>query len=154
VTVATEALRTAERKASFKASEQRRAKRKDVKPNPDGMELRIGDCRKVLADVVDNSVAAIITDPPYMAKALPLYEWLAAFAQRVLIPGGSLILFTGQSTVGRDIVLCEAAGLRYWWHLVKLHTSSQRLPGVFVLCEHKPVLWFVKGTRRDRSMFF
>jgi hypothetical protein len=30
--------------------------------------------------------------------------------------------------------------------------AARRLPGVFMIAEHKPVLMFVKGTRRGRTM--
>jgi len=72
------------------------------------MELRIGDCRQVLADVPDNSVPLILTDPPYGDDAEPLYRWLAEFAARALIPGGSLICYTGQSRLDRDMALLSA----------------------------------------------
>jgi hypothetical protein len=78
-------------------AEQRRQDSRSTPPLPDGMDLRIGDCREVLADIADNSVALILTDPPYPAEAEPLYRWLAEWAARVLIPGGSLICYTGQS---------------------------------------------------------
>jgi predicted methyltransferase len=55
----------------------------------------------VLADIPDNSVPLILTDPPYGDEAAPLYEWLALWARRVLIPGGSLICYTGQSRLDR-----------------------------------------------------
>jgi predicted methyltransferase len=70
---------------------------------PGLLEYRIGDCGVVLADIPPNSVPLILTDPPYGDAAKPLYEWLAQWASRVLIPGGSLICFTGQSRLNRDM---------------------------------------------------
>jgi hypothetical protein len=116
-------------------------------PIPDGMEQRIGDAREVLADIADNTVPLILTDPPYGHAAEPLYCWLAAFARRVLIPGGSLICFTGQSTLNRDMAIFDAH-LRYWWQFAMLHDTQQRLFGKGVLIGFKPVLWYVKGHRR------
>jgi hypothetical protein len=117
----------------------------------DGMDLRIGDARDTLADIADNSVPLILTDPPYGDEAEPLYRWLAQWAARVLIPGGSLICYTGQSRLDRDIGIF-GEHLRYWWLLAMLHTQSQQLPGKFVLCEFKPVLWYVKAHRRGRTL--
>jgi 16S rRNA G966 N2-methylase RsmD len=130
----------------------KRAQSRAAKPLPNGMDLRISDCRKVLADIADDSAALILTDPPYQKEADPLYVWLAEFAATKLIDGGSLIFFTGHTRFARDAAICEAAGLRLWWHLVVLHDQSRRLPGVFMVCKHKPVLMFVKGTRRSRSL--
>ncbi len=73
----------------------RREASRSAQPLPDGMELRIGDCREALADVPDNSVPLILTDPPYGDDAEPLYRWLAEFGARVLILGGSLVCYTG-----------------------------------------------------------
>ena len=44
----------------------------------------------------------ILTDPPCSDDADDLYSWLADFAEKVLIPGGSLILFTGHYRLPRD----------------------------------------------------
>jgi predicted methyltransferase len=64
------------------------------------VDYRIGDCRDVLADIADESVALTLTDPPYAKEAEPLYAWLAHFAARVLIPGGAAVFVTGQTSPG------------------------------------------------------
>jgi len=120
---------------------------------PNGMDLRIGDCRVVLADIPDESVPLIMTDPPYGEAAEPLYRWLAAFAARVLIPGGSLICYTGQAMLPRDMAIFSAQeGLNYWWQAIMLHDQSQRLAGKFVIPGYKPILWYVKGHRHSRTL--
>ena len=93
----------------------------------------------------------VLTDPPYGDDAEPLYEWLAEWSARVLVPGGSLICYTGQSRLDRDIGIF-ARHLRWWWLLTMLHHQSQRLPGKFVTAEFKPVLWFVKERRLGRTL--
>ncbi len=129
----------------------RRQESRSAPPIADGMEMRIGDCREVLADVPPNSVPLVLTDPPYGDKAEPLYRWLAEWAARVLIPGGSLICYTGQSRLNRDMRIFDEH-LRYWWTMAMLHTRSQRLPGKFILVGFKPVLWYVKERRRGRTL--
>ena len=119
----------------------------------DDFDLRIGDCREMLADIADNSIPLIMTDPPYGNEAEPLYEWLAQFAARVLIPGGSLICYTGQGTIFRDgnIFLKH---LKYNWLCEMRHHNSQKMFGAGVQCTFKPILWFVKDHRRaDASGF-
>jgi hypothetical protein len=101
---------------SAAAAAERRAKSRSAEPLPDGMTLRIGDCREVLADVPDNSVPLLLTDPPYGDEGVQLYRWLADFAARVLIPGGSLICYTGHSCLDRDLAIFSTK-LRYWWEL-------------------------------------
>jgi len=137
--------------AAAKKTKQRRERSRSAHPLPDGAQRRVGDAREVLADVADGSAALVLTDPPYGDEARPLYEWLGEWAARVLVPGGSLICYTGQSRLDQDI---EALGrhLRYWWLLSMLHTKAQRLPGKFVIAEFKPVLWYVKDHRRGRTL--
>lgn len=110
--------------------------------------MRIGDCREVLADVPDDSVPLILTDPPYGDDAEPLYQWLAEFAARVLMPGGSLICYTGQSKLDRDMLIF-GGHLRYWWLLSMMYAQPQRFPDKFVMIGFKPVLWYVKDNRRE-----
>ncbi len=118
---------------------------------PDAMDLRTGDARQVLADIPDCSVNLVLTDPPYGDDAEPLYRWLAEWSTRVLIPGGSLICYTGQSRLNRDMRIFDER-LRYWWLLTMKHDRAQRLPGKFIVAESKPVLWYVKEYRRGRTL--
>jgi 16S rRNA G966 N2-methylase RsmD len=137
--------------ASQQTAEQRRQDSRAALPIIDGMELRIGDCRKVFADVPDNSVPLVLTDPPYPAEAEPLYRWLAEWSARVLIPGGSLICYTGHWSINRDCAIFDKH-LRYWWIMAMMHDQSRRLPGKFIIAEFKPVLWYVKEFRRGKSL--
>jgi hypothetical protein len=137
--------------AAAKETEARRDASREAPELPDGMELRIGDARIVLADIPDNSLPLILTDPPYGDDAEPLYRWLAMWAERVLIPGGSLICYTGSARLDRDIAIL-AERLRFWWLCQMPHTQTQRLPGKFVMASFKPVLWYVKGFRRGRTL--
>jgi site-specific DNA-methyltransferase (adenine-specific) len=78
-----------------------------------------GDCRQQLATLPDNSVHAIITDPPYelgfMGKtwdstgiAYDLQVWTQCL--RVLKPGGHLLAFGGSRTYHRLACAIEDAG--------------------------------------------
>lgn len=81
------------------------------------IDLRHGDCLEVLKTLSDNSVDAIVTDPPYglsfMGKRwdydVPSVEvW--AECLRVLKPGGHLLAFAGTRTQHRMAVRIEDAG--------------------------------------------
>lgn len=137
--------------AAAKQTRARREASRTAEPLADGMDLRCGDAREVLADVPDDSIHLVLTDPPYGDEAEPLYAWLGEWAARVLVPGGSLVCYTGQSRLDRDMRLL-GQHLRYWWTLAMLHHQSQRLPGKFVVAEWKPVLWYVKEHRRGRTL--
>jgi hypothetical protein len=134
------------------AAESRARREASQKALPNAaFDLRIGDAREVLADVPADSVHLILTDPPYGDDAEPLYRWLAEWSARVLVPGGSLVCFTGQSRLDRDLQIFSER-LRWWWLLALRHNQSQRLPGKFVMAEFKPVVWFVKDHRRGRTL--
>lgn len=79
--------------------------------------IHIGDCLEVMRGMADNSVDAIVTDPPYglsfMGKRwdydVPSTEvW--AECLRVLKPGGHLLAFAGTRTQHRMAVRIEGAG--------------------------------------------
>lgn len=60
------------------------------------VSILIGDCRDVLAGLADESVDAIVTDPPYNQTSLPWDRWPAgwpAAARRVLKRTGSMWVF-------------------------------------------------------------
>lgn len=81
------------------------------------MELILGDCLEKLKELEDNSVDAIVTDPPYglsfMGKKwdydVPQVEvWKECL--RVLKPGGYLLSFAGTRTQHRMAVNIEDVG--------------------------------------------
>lgn len=81
------------------------------------MELILGDCLEKLKELEDNSVDAIVTDPPYglsfMGKKwdydVPKVDiWKECL--RVLKPGGYLLAFAGTRTQHRMAVNIEDAG--------------------------------------------
>jgi hypothetical protein len=130
---------------------RRREASRNAPPLPGGAEFRIGDCREVLADIADNSVALVLTDPPYGVKAEPLYRWLAEFAARVLVPGGSLICYTGHLCLPRDIAILDRH-LDWQCFCTMKHTRSQKLFGAGAMTSNKPVLWFAKGRSRHQTL--
>lgn len=126
---------------------ERREASLNAEPFPDGMEYRIGDCRTVMEDIADDSVAAIITDPPYGRDALSLVEFAAEYAARKLVDGGSLIMYVGTGLIPdyHDVLRSH---LTYWWEPVLLNDSAQKLLSAGVRASHKKILWYVKGKRR------
>lgn len=111
----------------------------------DRMVLLHGDLLDAGASIPDESVDVIICDPPYGYESVPLYSRLAQLAERVLKPGATALVMTGQLTL--PAVLHElSAYLRYHWTIAYLTPGES--PQVFsrkVSAFWKPVLWFTKG---------
>ena len=121
-------------------------------PTGETWELRTGDFREVLADLADQSVDAIVTDPPYTNDGVPLYEPLGAFALRVLKPGRLAVVYAGHLQLDREMELLTRGGLTYMWHganvLSGLHT---RVRVRMVFGQHRSVLLYSAGPYRPRA---
>lgn len=114
---------------------------------PDDMcRLFAADIRGGLPEIESESVDYIITDPPYPKEYIPLYGDLSRIAARVLKPGGSLIVMTGQSYLP-EVIAQLSECMTYHWFLSYLTPGGQS-PQLFhkrVNTFWKPLLWYVKG---------
>jgi len=110
----------------------------------EGCKLHHADFREV--ELASGSIDYIITDPPYAKEYLYLYGELASLASRVLRPGGSLLVMTGQSYLP-EILTSMIQHMDYHWTLAYLTPGGQS-PQIWprkVNAFWKPVVWFVKG---------
>jgi hypothetical protein len=133
-------------------SEMRRLDSMTSPALPNGKDYRVGDCREVLSDIEDDSIPLIMTDPPYEDAAEPLWEWLGAFANRVLIPGGSLICYFANTRLNKMYRILDDSGLVHWWPCALMYGQADRFPGRFVIIHQRPILWYVKEFRRGRTL--
>lgn len=120
---------------------------------PEG--LHAGDFRELSAQIPDNSVDLVFTDPPYDRDSAPLYGDAARIAARILKPGGSFIAYTGQVNLPEVLATCSEH-LRYWWTIAGVHSGGSQIMNKYgIRCGWKPLVWFVKGTRGDvQSVLF
>ena len=88
----------------------------------DGIEVRLGDFREVLADMPDGSVDAVVTDPPYDDAGVPLYGDLSTFAARVLKPGRLCVAYCGKVDLPEQLA-------RLGEHLEYVWTGAVFQPG-------------------------
>ena len=136
-----------------------------------GMEIRQGDFREVLANIEDGSVKAILTDPPYGKEYLPLWDDLGRFAARALRPDGLLISYSGQMYLPQ-VLASLSQHLDWWWLCGVAHAGSGNptplgQPVRKVINLFKPLLIFVpqggtgvdvvfrdliQGAGKDKSM--
>jgi ParB-like chromosome segregation protein Spo0J len=135
-------LRRAEEKARLAALARRRSEEVPPQIEGPGWEIRTGDFREVLADLPDQSVDAIVTDPPYNLESVPLYSDLSQFAARVLKPGRLCVVYCGKHVLPEYF---ERLGehLEYMW------TAAILLPGRHNLFHRKKIF----GRWRPVAMF-
>jgi hypothetical protein len=126
----------------------RREERQTTKPVLqgvyEGLDIRRGDFREVLADLPDHSVDIILTDPPYPQEYLPLWDDLGAFAARVLKPTGVLLAYSGQLHLPQVIAMLTKH-LRWWWMCAIRHTGASGYivaGGRRIINQWKPLLVF------------
>lgn len=119
--------------------------------NPECDNIIVGNFIEACDSIPDDSVDLIFTDPPYDDGSVPLYGDLARIAARILKPGGSLIAYVGHHAMP-NVLNLMTPHLRFWWTLAVHHNgNTARLPGKWVYVHWKPMLWFVKGGRRDNE---
>ena len=102
--------------------------------------------------IADASVDLVFTDPPYDKSSVDLYRKAAKVAARILKPGGSFVVYSGQKYLPEVYGLINQPALRYWWTFAGVHSGgNQMLQKLGIRCGWKPILWYVKGTRGDVS---
>jgi ParB-like chromosome segregation protein Spo0J len=115
-------------------------------------ELRAGDFRDLLADVADQSIDAIVTDPPYDKAGVPIYEDLARFAARTLKAGRLAVVYAGHLQMDEEMDLLARGGLTYCWHganvLAGRHTRVHKR---MVFGWHRSVLLYSAGPYQPRN---
>ena len=122
----------------------------DMEDKSDLWELRLGDIASF--DLPENSVDAIIVDPPYPKEYLDLYESLGSLAAHALKPGGSLLALVGQAHLPTVMnILSEY--LDYHW-LMALHMKGphMQLYQLKIANIWKPILWYTKGKYTGQSV--
>lgn len=116
------------------------------------VKIIVKDIRLLTADdIASESVDCIITDPPYPKDYIELFDDLGALAARVLKPGGSLVVMTGQLYLPRYLELLSKH-LTYHWLLAYTTPGGQAVQvwNQEVNTFWKPLLWFVKDQRDAR----
>ena len=144
-------LTRAEERARLAALARRRSAEVPARIDGPGWEVRTGDLRQALADVPDQSVDAIVCDPPYNREGLPSYSALSEFAARTLKPGRLCVAYCGKAWLP-DHFDRLAEHLDYVW------TGAIFLPGRHTVFRRKmifgrwrPVAFFSAGPYEVRT---
>jgi 16S rRNA G966 N2-methylase RsmD len=117
--------------------------------------LHVGDFQELSPQIIaDESVQLVFTDPPYDESAIPDYGAAAKEAARILKPGGSLIIYSGQAHLNAVLPAMEAH-LKYYWLISCQADNGPHVQLNYLGIENtwKPMLWFLKGHRGDVQTF-
>ena len=144
------------RKAEELVRRENFARRRAEAPPPprttlgDGIEVRCGDFRDVLADVPGGSVDAVVCDPPYDNAGVPLYSDLSAFAARVLKPGRLLVVYCGKVDLPEQLARLGEHLEYVWTGAVFLPGRHNEHRGRMIRGRWRPVAIFSAGLYRPR----
>jgi 16S rRNA G966 N2-methylase RsmD len=115
--------------------------------------LLYGEFQKQAVTIPDNSVSAIITDPPYGAAFLPEWEQISALARRVLVPGGYLISYSGNQYLP-SVLTGLSTHLNYFW-MCALPLSNRNLVNTHSIYNlWKPIIIYYKEPLATPSKYF
>ena len=128
-----------------------------AKPKSTRSDVAVCDVSALGERLKSGSVDAIITNPPYVAEKVGVYETLAGVAARLLRPGGVLVAMAGHIWLPEtlDRLRAGAAGtdLNYQWTLAELLPWSQQIVhSRKVVPRWKPAVIMARG-RRDGERF-
>lgn len=108
------------------------------------IDFRLGDFKEALADVPDNSIDLIITDPPYPEKYLHLYEQLSKFANDKLKPSGFCVAYAGQYFLPEVIERMNKSLIYYWVFCLYHKGGTKIVHGRYIMNRWKPILIYQK----------
>lgn len=127
-----------------------------AEPDSERAIILEGDFRLVMpADRYESTIDCIFTDPPYPREYVDagLYRDLAAWAARVLKPGGHLITYC--NSLFMDRIMREMPEHLEWQFLLGEYESIKATVyerNVFV--DFKPLLWFAKPPVKHDYPYF
>ena len=115
-----------------------------------------GDCLEVMADMPDNSVDAVITDPPYGTTAckwdavIP-FEPMWRELRRLIKPGGAIVLF-GSEPFSSALRMSNIKEYKYDWVWDKVRPSGFQIAKYVPMKRHELVSIFQSGSKWNPQM--
>lgn len=107
-------------------------------------QIVLGDAKDLLQQIEPESIALVMTDPPYPKEFFHTYKYLAEFCPRLMQRGASLLVIAAHYSL--ENIMAEFRGkLKYRWLLnmdQSEGTHARMAMGIEVMW--KPILWYVK----------
>ncbi len=102
------------------------------------IDLRLGDCLEVMKTIKDNSIDAIITDPPYGTTACKWdsvidFKLMWEQLNRIIKPNGAIVLF-GSEPFSSALRMSNIKNYKYDWKWDKVIGSG------FQVAKYKPMM--------------
>lgn len=102
------------------------------------IDLRLGDCLQIMKTIEDNSIDAIITDPPYGTTACKWdsvidFELMWEQLNRIIKPNGAIVLF-GSEPFSSALRMSNINNYKYDWKWDKVIGSG------FQVAKYKPMM--------------
>lgn len=144
-------VRRAEVLARAVQLERRRSRRGIKMGRCSNWELHHGDFRGVLANLDDQSVDLVLTDPPYEDNALDLWSELGSLAARVLKPGRVLVALTGKLRLPQVIGALNEHLDWVWMGAIAYRGAHRRVRKLCIDDSWRPYLVFSAGPFEPRA---
>ena len=111
-------------------------------------DLRLGDCLEVMKTIEDNSIDAIITDPPYGTTACKWdsvidFDLMWEQLNRIIKPNGAIVLF-GSEPFSSALRMSNIKNYKYDWIFKKTIPSNPLLAKKQILKYHEIISIFYK----------
>jgi site-specific DNA-methyltransferase (adenine-specific) len=105
------------------------------------IDLRLGDCLEVMKTIEDNSIDAIITDPPYGTTACNWdsvidFDLMWEQLNRIIKPNGAIVLHSSQPFTSA-LIMSNAKKYRHQWVWNKNNSAGFATAKIrpFAICE-------------------
>jgi len=135
-----------EKNKAYKAKEEKLNDTSDIVIDNIEDRYSIYNCDLLESPIEDNSLDAIVTDPPYPYEFIDCWSKLASFASAKLKDGGILVAMSGQSYLPEVYSNMNIEGLNYYWTCCLNMTVAPNLYQKRLQTQWKPLLFYVKGT--------
>jgi 16S rRNA G966 N2-methylase RsmD len=113
-----------------------------------------GDAFTLSNRLADETIDAIITDPPYPKEYLDCWNQLSELSMRVLKPGGWCIAYSGKQHLDQVFKRMIDGGLHYFWQIIFLQTVTPTIHPRSVNTKYKPILLFQKPPITKPDVYF
>jgi site-specific DNA-methyltransferase (adenine-specific) len=112
------------------------------------MKLYKGDCLEVMKSIPDNSIDAIITDPPYGTTACKWdsvisFDLMWEQLNRIIKPNGAIVLF-GSEPFSSALRMSNIKDYKYDWIWEKTKASAPMLANKMPMRRHENISIFYK----------